>query len=97
MVGDAAWDRDWAAIESLYRYLIRIGVVARQPWRATPQRDDLASRIRPDLRVRHMRELDPYLYLRDVGFGGLAPDAGLDVSFRGWRPHRDIGPPANWR
>ncbi|MDO0923944.1 site-specific integrase [Streptomyces sp. TG1A-8] len=88
VVGDAAWDRDWAAIESLYRYLIRIGVVARQPWRATPQRDNLASRIRPDLRVRHM-ELDQYLYLRDVGFGGLAPDAGLDVSFRGWRPHRN--------
>ncbi|MFI5687641.1 site-specific integrase [Streptomyces sp. NPDC051636] len=36
VVGDAAWDRDWAGIESLYRYLIRIGVVARQPWRATP-------------------------------------------------------------
>ncbi|MFI5820377.1 hypothetical protein ACIA8I_14830 [Streptomyces rishiriensis] len=34
-------------------------------------------------------ELDQYLYLRDVGFGGLAPDAGLDVSFRGWRPHRN--------
>ncbi|MFJ8948219.1 site-specific integrase [Streptomyces sp. NPDC102395] len=88
VVGDAAWDRDWAAIESLYRYLIRIGVVARQPWRATPQRSNVASRIRPDLRVRHM-ELDQYLYLRDVGFGGLAPDAGLDASFRGWRPHRN--------
>jgi hypothetical protein len=24
-----------------------------------------------------------------VGFGGLTPDAGLDVSFRGWRPHRN--------
>ncbi|MER6015965.1 tyrosine-type recombinase/integrase [Streptomyces bluensis] len=88
VVDDAAWDRDWAAIESLYRFLIRIGTVARQPWRATPQRSSLASRIRPDLRVRHM-ELDQYLYLRDVGFGGLAPDAGLDESFRGWRPHRN--------
>ncbi|MFE0206900.1 site-specific integrase [Streptomyces sp. NPDC058985] len=88
VVGDAAWDRDWAAIESLYRFLIRIGVFARQPWRATPQGSNLASRIRPDLRVRHM-ELDQYLYLWDVGFGGLAPDAGLDVSFRGWRPHRN--------
>ncbi|MFH8682045.1 hypothetical protein [Streptomyces lydicus] len=34
-------------------------------------------------------ELDQYLYLRDVGFGGLTPDAGLDASFRGWRPHRN--------
>ncbi|WP_327419798.1 hypothetical protein OG763_00450 [Streptomyces sp. NBC_01230] len=80
VVGDAAWDRDWAAIESLYRYLIRIGVVTQQPWQATPQRSNLASRIRPDLRVRHM-ELDQYLYLRDVGFGGLTPDAGPDDSF----------------
>ncbi|MFJ9155067.1 tyrosine-type recombinase/integrase [Streptomyces sp. NPDC102270] len=88
VVDDAAWDRDWAAIESLYVYLVRIGAVARQPWRATPQRSSLASRIRPDLRVRHMG-LEQYLYLRDVGFGGLAADAGLDESFRGWRPHRN--------
>ncbi|MET7928313.1 site-specific integrase [Streptomyces sp. NPDC005349] len=88
VVGDAAWDRDWAAIESLYRFLIRTGEVAQRPWRATPQGSGLASRIRPALRVRHM-ELDQYLFLRDVGFAGLAPDAELDASFRGWRPHRN--------
>ncbi|MFB7191710.1 site-specific integrase [Streptomyces sp. NPDC056230] len=52
VVDDAAWGRDWAAVESLYRYLIRTGAVARRPWRATPQRSGLGSRIRPDLRVR---------------------------------------------
>lgn len=88
VISDAAWDRDWAAIESLYGFLIRTGAVTQQPWRATPKGSGLASGIQPDLRVRHM-ELDQYLYLRDVGFGGLAPEAGLDMSFRGWRPHRN--------
>ncbi|WP_299540734.1 site-specific integrase [uncultured Streptomyces sp.] len=87
VVDDVSWDRDWAAIESLYRYLILSGEVAARPWRSVP-RGSLSSGIRPDLRVRHM-ELDQYLYLRDVGFGGLTPDAGLDMSFRGWCPHRN--------
>jgi hypothetical protein len=34
-------------------------------------------------------ELDQYLFFRDVGFGGLEPGGGLDLGFRGWRPHRN--------
>ncbi|MFE7790386.1 hypothetical protein [Streptomyces sp. NPDC057460] len=34
-------------------------------------------------------ELEQYLFCRDVGFGGLRPDAGLDGTFRGWWPHRN--------
>ncbi|MGW2571638.1 hypothetical protein [Streptomyces sp. NPDC001537] len=33
-------------------------------------------------------ELDQYLFFRDVGFGGLGP-GGLDLGFRGGRPHRN--------
>ncbi|SIM72986.1 tyrosine-type recombinase/integrase [Micromonospora cremea] len=88
-VGEAAWDRDAAAIGCLYDFLLRQGVVDRRPWRATTRRQrTLASGTRRDMRVRHM-ELEQYLYCRDVGFGGLAPDGGLDQGFRGWRPHRN--------
>lgn len=88
-VGEAAWDRDAAAIGSLYDFLVRQRIVEHRPWRTTTRRQrSLSSGTRRDLRVRHM-ELEQYLYCRDVGFGGLAPDAGLDVGFRGWRPHRN--------
>ncbi|WP_433317930.1 tyrosine-type recombinase/integrase [Micromonospora chersina] len=88
-IGEAAWDRDGAAIGCLYKFLLRQGLVERRPWRAaTRRRRTLSSGTRRDLRVRHM-ELEQYLYCRDVGFGGLAPDGGLDHGFRGWRPHRN--------
>ncbi|MEU4645425.1 hypothetical protein [Micromonospora sp. NPDC023814] len=88
-VGEAAWDRDAAAIGCLYDFLLRQGVVERRPWRATTRRQrPLASGTRRDMRVWHM-ELEKYLYCRDVGFGELAPDGGLDQGLRGWRPHRN--------
>ncbi|GAA1595775.1 tyrosine-type recombinase/integrase [Actinoplanes couchii] len=88
-VSEAAWDRDAAAIGCLYDFLVRQGVVARRPWRNTPRRQtSLASRTRRDLRVRHI-DLQQYLHLRDVGFGGIVPDGGVDDTFRGWRPHRN--------
>ncbi|MFJ6372628.1 site-specific integrase [Streptomyces virginiae] len=87
-VGEAAWDRDAAAIGRLYDYLAQVGYVGRRPWRPTGRGASLGSGVSRDLRVRHM-ELDQYLFFRDVGFGGLTPDGGLDMSFRGWRPHRN--------
>lgn len=87
-VGDATWDRDAAAIDSLFRYLKSQGLVERRPWRMVRGRKSLASGTRRDLRVRHM-ELEQYLFCRDVGFGGLTPQADLDETFRGWRPHRN--------
>ncbi|MFI5895670.1 tyrosine-type recombinase/integrase [Actinoplanes sp. NPDC051513] len=89
IVGEAAWDRDAAAIGCLYDFLVRQGVVERRPWRSTTRQPrSLSSGTRRDLRVRHM-ELEQYLYFRDVGFGGLASDGDLDDRFRGWRPHRN--------
>ncbi|MGW2800786.1 tyrosine-type recombinase/integrase [Streptomyces sp. NPDC001269] len=87
-VEDPSWDRDAAAIGQLYDFLKDIGYLPARPWRSTLQRDSLASGISQDVRVRHM-EIEQYIYFRDVGFGGLMPDAGLDVTFRGWRPHRN--------
>ncbi|MET8621038.1 tyrosine-type recombinase/integrase [Streptomyces albidoflavus] len=87
-VEEPTWDKDSAAISRLYAYLDRIGYVESRPWRTTSRGQSLGSRKSTDLRVRHM-ELEQYLYFRDVGFGGLAPDAALDESFRGWRPHRN--------
>lgn len=87
-VSTATWDRDSAAIGGLYDYLTLSGAVERRPWRATRRGQSLASGTTLDLRVRHM-DLEQYLYLRDVGFGGLAPGEGIDESFRGWRPHRN--------
>ncbi|MFZ3500348.1 tyrosine-type recombinase/integrase [Streptomyces sp. 5.8] len=87
-VGEATWDRDSAAISGLYDFLLQDGFVEVRPWRATGRRASLRSGTSRDLRVRHM-ELEQYLYCRDVGFGGLAPDAQLDETFRGWRPHRN--------
>ncbi|MFD7623939.1 tyrosine-type recombinase/integrase [Streptomyces sp. NPDC059802] len=87
-VQEAAWDRDVAAIGRLYTFLKDIGFVETRPWRSTGRGLSLSSGTSRDLRVRHM-ELDQYLYCRDVGFGGLTPGAGLDETFRGWRPHRN--------
>ncbi|WP_141709116.1 tyrosine-type recombinase/integrase [Streptomyces sp. BpilaLS-43] len=77
--------KDKAAIKGLYGYLKKIGAVDASPWRSGSLGD---RRVARDMRVRHM-ELEQYLYFRDVGFGGLVPDGGLDLSFRGWRPHRN--------
>lgn len=83
-VGEAAWGRDAAAIGCLYDFLVRQGIVERRPWRGTARnRRSLATGTRRDLRVRHL-ELQQYLYLRDVGFGGLTRDALPDRGFRGW-------------
>lgn len=78
------WSKEKAAVGSLYRHLKRTGVVEAIPWRS----ESLGRRVARDMRVRHM-ELEQYLYFRDVGFGGLSPDGGVDVSFRGWLPHRN--------
>ncbi|MEU3529764.1 hypothetical protein AB0E62_39015 [Streptomyces sp. NPDC038707] len=59
-----------------------------RPWRPVRGSMSLASDFAQDVRVRHM-ELEQYLFCRDVGSGGLAPDVGLDESFRGWRPYRN--------
>ncbi|MFF7728810.1 site-specific integrase [Streptomyces sp. NPDC008001] len=81
------WDRDAAAIVSLYKHLVRIGYVRASPWRSS-QGESLGSGFSTDVRVRHL-ELEQYLFFRDVGFGGLTPEAKLDETFGGWRPHRN--------
>ncbi|MFB6674150.1 hypothetical protein ACFCWG_17440 [Streptomyces sp. NPDC056390] len=87
-VGQAAWDRDSAALGQLYDYLVQRGQVPGRPWRPTGRTASLGSGVSRDLRVRRM-ELEQYLFCRDVGFGGLRPDASLDGTFRGWWPHRN--------
>ncbi|WP_329540625.1 hypothetical protein [Streptomyces sp. NBC_01358] len=81
VVDDAAWDRDWAAVEPFYQYLIWIAAVAQRPWRATPQRSGLGSGFRPGLRVRRI-ELDQYLHLWDVGCGMWGSEGRLRTP--GW-------------
>lgn len=83
-----SWDRDSAALGTFYRFLNDNGSVAHRPWRSSGKSTALGSGISRDLRVRHM-ELVQYPFLRDVGFGGLTPDAVLDESFGGWCPHRN--------
>ncbi|MFJ5850446.1 MULTISPECIES: site-specific integrase [unclassified Streptomyces] len=86
-VEGSTWDRDAAAIVSLYKHLVRIGYVRVSPWRSS-QGESLGSGFSTDVRVRHL-ELEQYLFFRDVGFGGLTPEAELDETFGGWRPHRN--------
>lgn len=66
-VGVTTWDRDAAAIVSLYKHLVRIGYVRASPWRSS-QGESLGSGFSTDVRVRHL-ELEQYLFFRDVGFG----------------------------
>lgn len=88
-VQKTTWGKESAAIGQLYAYLKRIKVVPESPWRSDgDSRTSLANRGSRDMRVRHM-EIDQYIYFRDVGFGGLVPDGGIDPSFHGWLPHRN--------
>lgn len=87
-VGQAAWDRDAAAVGQLYDFLVQSSHILGRPWRPAGRSSSLGSGVSRDLRVRHM-ELEQYLFCRDVGFGGLRPDASLDGAFRGWWPHRN--------
>ncbi|MEW2522808.1 hypothetical protein [Actinacidiphila alni] len=88
-VQKTTWGKESAAIASLYKYLKRINLVADSPWRSNGDgTNSLAKRGSRDMRVRHL-ELDQYIYFRDVGFGGLVPDGGIDPSFRGQLPHRN--------
>ncbi|MFD7337805.1 site-specific integrase [Streptomyces violascens] len=87
-VDDPTWDKNSAAIGLLYKFLEGIGYVEERPWRATARGESLSSGTSTDVRVRHL-ELEQYLYLRDVGFGGLDPDGQLDGMFHGWCPHRN--------
>ncbi|MFJ8856610.1 DUF2199 domain-containing protein [Streptomyces sp. NPDC102437] len=58
-VGQAAWDRDSAALGQLYDYLVQRGQVPGRPWRPTGRTASLGSGASRDLRVRHM-ELEQY-------------------------------------
>ncbi|MFE5091585.1 site-specific integrase [Streptomyces sp. NPDC056638] len=87
-VEEVSFDRDSAAVGTFYKFLKDNGYIAHRPWRSAGKRESLGSGISRDLRVRHM-ELEQYLFLRDVGFGGLTPSAELDESFGGWWPHRN--------
>jgi hypothetical protein len=80
-VGGTTWDRDAAAIVSLYKHLVHVGYVRASPWRSS-QGESLGSGFSTDVRVRHL-ELEPYLFFRDVGFGGLTPGSELDETFGG--------------
>lgn len=87
-IDQVTWEKESSAISSLYRWLTEEGLLARRPWRSTGRREALRGGVSRDPRVRHL-ELDQYLFLRDVGFGGLTPEAGIDESFRGNLPHRN--------
>jgi site-specific recombinase XerD len=87
-VEEVSFDRDAAAIGTFYQFLEDKGYITHRPWRSVGKSASLGSGISRDLRVRHM-ELDQYLFHRDVGFGGLTPDAALDATFAGWCPHRN--------
>jgi len=90
-VGQATWERESAAINGLYEWLVERRLVKGRPWRARRSsggRDSYRGGVRQDMRIRHL-SLEQYLFLRDVGFGGLAPDARLDSGFRGRSAHRN--------
>ncbi|MER5772164.1 hypothetical protein [Streptomyces sp. NPDC001985] len=87
-VGQAASDRDAAAIGQLYDCLSSAGKVPGRPWRAAGRGTSLGSGVSQDGRARHLR-LEQYLFFRDVGLGGLEPGGEADLSFRGRRPHRN--------
>jgi hypothetical protein len=87
-VDEVSWDRDAAAIGTFSQYLVDCGYLKMRPWRPTRRTASLGSGISRDPRICHL-ELEQYLFLRGVGFGGLTPDAGLNVGFGGWLPHRN--------
>lgn len=84
----ATWEKESAAINGLYGWLVARGDLQRRPWRLSGQRDTLRNGVSRDMKVRHLT-LEQYLYFRDVGLGGQTPQATVDVSFRGWCPHRN--------
>ena len=84
----ATWEKESAAINGLYGWLVDRGDLRRRPWRQSGRRDTLRNGVSRDLKVRHLT-LEQYLYFRDVGLGGQTPQATLDMSFRGWCPHRN--------
>jgi len=84
----ATWGKEAAAINSLYGWLVDRGHLQHRPWRASGSRDVLRNGATTDMKVRHLT-LEQYRYFRDVGLGGQNPDATVDVSFRGWSPHRN--------
>jgi integrase len=82
------WEKEAAAINGLYGWLVDRGQLQRRPWRLSGRRDTLRNGVSRDVKVRHLT-LEQYLYFRDVGLGGQTPQATLDMSFRGWSPHRN--------
>jgi integrase len=84
----STWEKESAAINGVYGWLVDRHYLRSRPWRLNGRRDTLRNGVSRDMKVRHMT-LDQYLYFRDVGLGGQTPEATLDVSFRGWSPHRN--------
>jgi site-specific recombinase XerD len=88
-IGQATWERESAAINGLYEWLVDRRLVKARPWRTRRGgRDSYRGGVSRDMRIRHL-SLEQYLFLRDVGFGGVAPDARLDSGFRGRNAHRN--------
>ncbi|MDE1674877.1 site-specific integrase [Nocardia gipuzkoensis] len=81
------WEAEATAISGLYAWLASEQRVPARPWRQLGGRDSYRNSIPRDMRIPHMT-LEQYLYFRDVGLGGLRPNATVDPSFRGRSAHR---------
>ncbi|WP_198357371.1 hypothetical protein [Streptomyces fildesensis] len=90
-LGDSAWGKECQLLDRFYGHLVRVGAREHLPVRMGAMgRNPMAPRIRQRMNIRHLA-LDQYRYLRDVGLGGQQPDSAVDLSFRGWAPHRNRG------
>ncbi|WP_367836490.1 tyrosine-type recombinase/integrase [Streptomyces rochei] len=86
-VDNETWRREASVLNSLFTWLVEEGHLRRRPFRMHNQSNPLNLGIKHEMKIRHLA-LDQYLYFRDVGMGGQLPDGGVDVTFRGWAPHR---------
>ncbi|MEU9922102.1 hypothetical protein AB0H51_12545 [Streptomyces griseoluteus] len=89
-IQDAAWGKESQLLDRFYGYLKDdVGLVKQRPVRVGSRgRNPLAPKLRQRMDIRHLT-LSQYRYFRDVGLGGQLPDSRVDLSFRGWSPHRN--------
>jgi len=88
-VGDSTWGKECMLLDQFYEYLVETRVLAQVPVRMGARgRNPMAPRMKQKMDIRHLT-LAQYRYFRDVGLGGQRPDSTVDVSFRGWAPHRN--------
>ncbi|HEV2071491.1 MAG TPA: tyrosine-type recombinase/integrase [Acidimicrobiales bacterium] len=98
-VRPSTWNREVAALERFYSWAVRRGHAAEMPFRYGDavrsqhsqrggRRNLARARVADTAPVRFLT-VEQYLFFRDVGLYGLAPDGRRDPSFNGEQPFRN--------